>query len=399
MKLEKPDILHITYDYPMQFTPHKTHNIKKLCDYTSDAFNNVIIALNRTTRLMEQKAIDKNVVAMNIFSMPLSLFYKNTIWRTTKKIMHVFHEKIVSINSINLIHAHKLSYEGAIAMKLSKYYEIPYVITIRQSDIKMWECRRDLRNHYRKVLNYAKKVYVISPWMKKRVLNWFGSENHCSEKNCAGKIQILGNIVDGIKLNSVNEPLQNKNTDNKRLLSVFKLRKNYIKIKNVKKLLKAVKLANKTDKNMGLDIVGSGSAVSIVKAMVRRLGLNEIVEVKDFNSENVMSNYEGGYSAFIMPSRRETFGVAYIEALVSGLPVIYSKDTGIDGFFSEDIGIRVDSRSVEMIADAILEVLKRNGDYKANVQEFLKAGKLNIFSEKNVTGIYVNSIKGILNNA
>ena len=36
-----------------------------------------------------------------------------------------------------------------------------------------------------------------------------------------------------------------------------------------------------------------------------------------------------------MPSRKETFGLVYIEALSQGLPILYSKNDGIDGFYED----------------------------------------------------------------
>ena len=36
-----------------------------------------------------------------------------------------------------------------------------------------------------------------------------------------------------------------------------------------------------------------------------------------------------------MPSRYETFGLVYGEAMSQGLPIIYSKGQGVDGYFKE----------------------------------------------------------------
>ena len=36
-----------------------------------------------------------------------------------------------------------------------------------------------------------------------------------------------------------------------------------------------------------------------------------------------------------MPSFPETFGLVYVEAMSQGLPIIYTKGQGIDGYFED----------------------------------------------------------------
>ncbi|MBO1910409.1 glycosyltransferase family 4 protein, partial [Microvirga sp. 3-52] len=40
---------------------------------------------------------------------------------------------------------------------------------------------------------------------------------------------------------------------------------------------------------------------------------------------------------FILPSYKETFGISYVEAMSRGLPIIYTRGEGIDGFFPEGV--------------------------------------------------------------
>ncbi len=64
---------------------------------------------------------------------------------------------------------------------------------------------------------------------------------------------------------------------------------------------------------------------------------------------------------FLLPSRRETFGLVYAEAISQGLPVLYGRGQGFDGQFEDGrVGYAVDPDDPVAIADKVLSIL---GDY------------------------------------
>ena len=56
---------------------------------------------------------------------------------------------------------------------------------------------------------------------------------------------------------------------------------------------------------------------------------------------------------FVLPSRYETFGVVYIEAMACGKPVIAVKNGGPDDFVNDFNGILIESEDIEALADAM----------------------------------------------
>ncbi|MDN6571163.1 MAG: glycosyltransferase, partial [Staphylococcus equorum] len=88
----------------------------------------------------------------------------------------------------------------------------------------------------------------------------------------------------------------------------------------------------------------------------------------------------------------ETFGLTYIEAMSQGLPIIYSKEQGIDGYFENGlVGYSVNPLNIEEIANCIIKVIN-NYDYFAsnafNTSSF--------FKWEDIIDKYVNTYESIL---
>ena len=61
-----------------------------------------------------------------------------------------------------------------------------------------------------------------------------------------------------------------------------------------------------------------------------------------------------------MPSFKETFVVVYLEALSQGLPVIHSREQGVDGLFQPGtVSEAVEPKSVHDIARSVETLAKR----------------------------------------
>ena len=59
-----------------------------------------------------------------------------------------------------------------------------------------------------------------------------------------------------------------------------------------------------------------------------------------------------------MPSAPESFGLVYVEALSQGLPIIYTKGEGFDGYYEEgEVGWAVDPRNPAEIANRVEKIL------------------------------------------
>ena len=61
---------------------------------------------------------------------------------------------------------------------------------------------------------------------------------------------------------------------------------------------------------------------------------------------------------FVLASRKETFGIVYVEAMAKGLPVIATKCGGPEEFVNKENGILVPVDNVEELSKAMLLMYK-----------------------------------------
>ncbi|MND98802.1 D-inositol-3-phosphate glycosyltransferase [compost metagenome] len=99
---------------------------------------------------------------------------------------------------------------------------------------------------------------------------------------------------------------------------------------------------------------------------------------------------------FIMPSFFETFGLVYVEALLQGCAVIYSKGQGIDGMIMSDLVCSVDPYNTNEISQKI-EYLLNNFEI-LSVNSNLIENLINDYNWNYVSNEYLSYIKGVEGN-
>jgi glycosyltransferase involved in cell wall biosynthesis len=89
-----------------------------------------------------------------------------------------------------------------------------------------------------------------------------------------------------------------------------------------------------------------------------------------------------------MPSKSETFGLVYIEALSQGLPIIFTEGEGIDGFYEKNIGEAVDANDVKSIANGIFKISNNYLSYNFDPKEIVNNHNWNNIAQKYIKNIY-----------
>ncbi len=129
--------------------------------------------------------------------------------------------------------------------------------------------------------------------------------------------------------------------------------------------------------------------------MIKESGLIRQINKYDFihyygkcPKEKVLTHLRDS-DIFVMPSIHETFGLVYAEALTQGLPVIYTKGEGFDGFFAQGkVGYAVESNDYNSIAKYVIEIYENYETYSKNcIKEAIK------FGWNNIAELYINLYK------
>lgn len=107
-------------------------------------------------------------------------------------------------------------------------------------------------------------------------------------------------------------------------------------------------------------IAGDGPDLARLEAKASMLGIRDRVVFAGYISEVDKADYYRLADAFVMPGRGEGFGIVYLEAIASGVPVIASAlDASREAVRNGDLGAIVDPDRPEEIVAAIVDALRR----------------------------------------
>ena len=103
-----------------------------------------------------------------------------------------------------------------------------------------------------------------------------------------------------------------------------------------------------------LDIIGDGRERFFVDRLAAAAGADR-VRVHGRRSREEIRAALAEADAFILPTRMESFGIAALEAMLAGLPVIARRDTGVEDFVVHGENGLLGS-SLEDLTDAVVEL-------------------------------------------
>jgi len=263
------------------------------------------------------------------------------------KIAKVAHdiEQHVELERIDLVHAHFLFSDGAVALRLKRDFGIPFVVAVRNTDLNVFmKYRPDLRGIMRDVIIESSKVVCLTPAYGKRLAE---SVDSPTRSELEQKLEIIPNGIQphwfetGLTNCPAGEPLK--------IICVQDGSRN----KNVRGLVSAASILARSQR-VHLTIVGRSPHASELKHDEPRLHIELAGRVDCWNK---LAELYRSHHVFAMPSFHESFGLVYIEAMSQGVPIVHSRGEGPSGSFNSlGVAAEVDPGDARAIADGILRV-------------------------------------------
>ncbi len=168
-----------------------------------------------------------------------------------------------------------------------------------------------------------------------------------------------------------------------------------IPYKGLEYLLKACKIIKLSKKRFRLRIIGGGKLRNELTKMAGALGIKDVVRfIGDVSRKELVNEYKN-CDVFVLSSiyRSEAFGIAQLEAMSSGKPVISAgiKGSGV-GFVNKDgvSGVVVKPRDEISLANAMMRFMddrKMVAEMGANARKRV----LSLFNEKKISKLVLDT--------
>lgn len=274
--------------------------------------------------------------------------------------------KLIQKENLNfdLIHAHFTWPSGAVGVELKRKLNIPVVLTEHTHMTLYKELKR-------------KNKYYIQTW------------DLCDAIIRVNKKDIPLFLEVGVSHNKIfhiangYSPSKFKYTSTNEARNALNLPKNRKIIVNISRLYEekgqkylieaASKISTFCDDFL-LFIGGSGPLKNQLENQIKDLKLRDHVKLIGFVPDELLPVWMNACDIFVLPSLSESFGVVQMEAMACGKPVVATRNGGSEEIVINDkLGILVEPRDPEALAQAILQALEREWDHeyiRAYAQQF-----------------------------
>ncbi len=296
---------------------------------------------------------------------------------------------VVKYEKLDLLHVHYAIPHASAAFMAQQILKtqgitIPFITTLHGTDITLVGKDPSFEPVIRFCINASNAVTTVSQSLKNDTIKYFGIER---------EINVIPNFIDVQENSSMfsHQQLRQKyaNKDEKIICHIS----NFRPVKRIEDVIKIFALIDqKIDAK--LILVGDGPDRYMAEKLSRELGLIDRViffgKVRDTNHILPIADL------FLLPSETESFGLAALEAMAVGVPVISSNTGGIPEVNLHDYsGYLAEVGDVEKMAEFAIELLSNND--KLNLFKLQAKARAEVFSLDTILPIYENLYREIMN--
>jgi glycosyltransferase involved in cell wall biosynthesis len=267
---------------------------------------------------------------------------------------------------------------GLLTFFPGKHKKIPYIVSIRGSDVPHYDrfnrrlelIHSLLKPLTKRIWNKAKAVVALSKSLRQTAL----------ETDPKQQIDIIRNGIS----TEIFKPLASDNTGKSlKLVAVCRL----LERKGIQYVLAA--LAELSDPNISLKIVGLGNYETELKKLCKHYSLESVVSFHGYCKNEELPLVFRDSDVFILTSLAESFGIVFLEAMSCALPIIGARTGGIPGIVSEENGILVEPTDVAKIKKAILKMMHQP-ELRKEMGQMNRKKMIEQYSWRHVANMYLN---------
>ena len=290
---------------------------------------------------------DSFVYEYHVRGLAVSRLPRPAVSSTYRKLRKLYHRAVSEHGRPDVIVNHFTLPAGFAARRLAQEEKLPFAVVEHESVYYEEKLPQFIERELKSAVEAAASFVCVSEPLKRAIEKRTG---------VFGKIAVIPNMIDDGFVFVPPEHSEGKGF-------TFFSAGNLVEIKRFDLLIRAFGLAFEGRKEIKLRIAGRGPEEEGLKKLIASLGLSEQVSMIGYVPHDRIKEEYKNCGCFILLSRRETFGVAYREAMAVGRPIIAAKNGGVEENWDDGNGILLENDSVEAVAEAMKRLANGEAEY------------------------------------
>lgn len=255
-------------------------------------------------------------------------------------------DALLKKNKYDVIHAFFSVPCGAMALRLSKKYQLPYLVSLRGSDVPGYSERFS-------ALYVFIRPFIRSIWRRAQavVSNSQGLKDLALVSAPTQEIAIIPNGVDTEKFTS--EHTQSPKDEWIITAGATRLTAR----KGLHLIIQALPELIAEEPRIVFEVMGDGSALESLQALAAELHVTDHVRFLGRISVEKTPLYYSRAKVFVLPSANEGMSNALLEGLASGLPVVVTDTGGSSELVTEGVNGFIIERSAAALKEALKKLI------------------------------------------
>lgn len=291
----------------------------------------------RRRRKFGLESFVKDGVQIEMINIPCGNIPKNILYSIGELSLRILYSKIRrKYGTPHIIHAH-FTHIGYIVNRVFKKSNVSIVVTEHSSLIHKKNIEERLYNIAKHTYENSDRVIAVSASLSDSIYQRFNIN-----------AIVIPNIVN-------TEIFTHKVTKRDNLFHITSTG-SLIRTKRMDVLIDAFYKAFSKSSSIHLHIFGDGVERNSLERKIAEYNLEKNVHLMGIQPRQIIAEHLQNSDCFVLASQSETFGVAYIEALATGVPVVATKCGGPEDYINKKNGILVDKDDVTSLSKALKDI-------------------------------------------